>query len=66
MIQRKKDNNNWYPVMNTTKDVLKNAPGFKYDRNARAWIPEQPSATIGGPRVAPQPQPNTMPQPDRR
>jgi sporulation protein YlmC with PRC-barrel domain len=22
-----KDNNKWYPVMNTTKDALKNAPG---------------------------------------
>jgi hypothetical protein len=26
-----KDNNKWYPVMNTTKDALKNAPGYKYD-----------------------------------
>jgi sporulation protein YlmC with PRC-barrel domain len=35
-----KDNNKWYPVMNTTKDALKNAPGFKYDRNSMTWIPE--------------------------
>ena len=27
-----KDNNKWYPVMNTTKDALKNGPGYKYDR----------------------------------
>lgn len=33
-----KDNNKWYPVMNATKDALKNAPGFKYDRNATAWV----------------------------
>src|SRR5213079_1139072 len=28
-----KDNNRWYLVMNATKDQLKNAKGFKYDRN---------------------------------
>jgi sporulation protein YlmC with PRC-barrel domain len=33
-----KDNNKWYAVMNATKDSLKNAPGFKYDRNATAWV----------------------------
>ena len=36
---RKKDND-WVRVINTTKDDLKNAPGYKYDRNARTWIPE--------------------------
>jgi sporulation protein YlmC with PRC-barrel domain len=35
-----KDNNKWYPVMNTTKDSLKSAPGFKYDSNAKTWGPE--------------------------
>jgi sporulation protein YlmC with PRC-barrel domain len=33
-----KNNNKWYAVMNATKDTLKNAPGFKYDRNATAWV----------------------------
>ena len=33
-----KDNNKWYAVMNATKDALKTAPGFKYDRNATAWV----------------------------
>ena len=28
-----KNNNKWYLVMNTTKDELKTAPGFKYDRD---------------------------------
>src|SRR5262245_40811036 len=28
-----KDNNKWYLVMNSNKDALKNAKGFKYDRN---------------------------------
>jgi len=35
-----KDNNKWYAVMNATKDSLKTAPGFKYDRNATAWVAE--------------------------
>ncbi|HUZ33112.1 MAG TPA: PRC-barrel domain-containing protein [Xanthobacteraceae bacterium] len=38
-----KDNNKWYLVMNTTKDDLKNAPGFKYDRNSTTWMPDTKS-----------------------
>jgi sporulation protein YlmC with PRC-barrel domain len=26
--------------MNTTKDALKAAPGFKYDRDKNAWVPD--------------------------
>ena len=37
---RTKDSNKWYPAMNTTKDVLKDAPGYKYDRTAVTWVPE--------------------------
>lgn len=44
-----KDNNKWYPVMNTTKDALKNAPGYKYDHTAMTWIPENAPATTGTP-----------------
>ena len=40
-----KDNNKWYLVMNTTKDALKTAKGFKYDRNAMTWVPEDGSTT---------------------
>ena len=36
-----KDNNRWYLVMNTTKDDLKSAPGFKYDRNSTTWVPDK-------------------------
>jgi len=36
-----RDNNKWYLVMNTTKDVLKSAPGFKYDRNSTTWVPDK-------------------------
>ena len=28
-------------VMNTTKDALKSAPGFKYDSNATTWVPDK-------------------------
>src|SRR6202045_3474886 len=52
-----KDNNKWYPVMNTTKDALKNAPGYKYDRTAMTWMPENAAATTGTP-ASPSPRPN--------
>jgi sporulation protein YlmC with PRC-barrel domain len=35
-----KNNNKWYLVMDTTKDALKSAPGFKYDRDATTWVPD--------------------------
>src|ERR1700730_13263281 len=44
-----KDNNKWYPVMNATKDALKNAPGYKYDHTAMTWMPESAAATTGTP-----------------
>ena len=36
-----KNNNKWYLVMDTTKDALKSAPGFKYDRNTTTWVPDK-------------------------
>jgi sporulation protein YlmC with PRC-barrel domain len=39
--------NKWYLMMNTTKDALKSAKGFKYDRNAMTWMPEDAPATTG-------------------
>ena len=44
-----KNNNKWYLVMNATKDGLKNAKRFKYDRNAMTWIPEEAPTTTGSP-----------------
>jgi hypothetical protein len=35
--------------MNSTKDALKSAKGFKYDRNAMTWMPEDAPATTGTP-----------------
>jgi sporulation protein YlmC with PRC-barrel domain len=37
-----KDNKN-YLTMDTTKDALKQAPGFKYDSNKTAWVPDNNS-----------------------
>ena len=52
-----KDNNKYYLVMNSTKNSLKSAKGFKYDRNAMTWMPEDAPATTGTPAAAPR-QPN--------
>ena len=35
------DNNKWRLVMNTSKDDLKSAPGFKYDREFTTWVPDK-------------------------
>jgi len=32
-----------YLTMDTTKDALKAAPGFKYDRERTSWVPDTPS-----------------------
>jgi hypothetical protein len=31
----------WWLVMNTTKDALKSAPGFKYDSDKTTWVPDR-------------------------
>src|SRR5215510_12576833 len=50
-----KDNNKWYLVMNTTKDALKSAKGFKYDRSNMTWMPEDASGTTGAAPPPPAP-----------
>jgi sporulation protein YlmC with PRC-barrel domain len=52
-----KDTNKWYLVMNSTKDALKNAKGFKYDRSNMTWMPEDAPATTGT-QSPPAPRPN--------
>src|SRR3984885_13100743 len=32
----------WWLVMNTTKDNLKSAPGFRYDSSTTTWMPDRP------------------------
>jgi hypothetical protein len=38
-IRASEKNDKWYLVLNTTKDTLKAAPGFTYDKTKTAWIP---------------------------
>jgi hypothetical protein len=46
-----KNDNKPYLVMNSTKDALKSAKGFKYDRDAMKWVPEDAPATTGSPAM---------------
>lgn len=47
-VHFKKKDNGWQAVMNTTKETLRSAPGYKYDRNTRNWVPDHSSGTTGG------------------
>ena len=38
-IRASEKNNKWYLVLDTTKDALKTAPGFKYDSTKTTWLP---------------------------
>jgi hypothetical protein len=37
-IKPTKKNDKTYLTLNTTKDALNNAPGFKYDRQSTTWV----------------------------
>jgi PRC-barrel domain len=39
-IKPTKKSDKTYLTLNTTKDALKNAPGFKYDRQSTTWVPD--------------------------
>jgi sporulation protein YlmC with PRC-barrel domain len=39
--------NKVYLTMDTTKDALKAAPGFTYDRNTTAWVPDTGKSNSG-------------------
>ena len=39
-VKRTTKDNKVYLTMDTTKDALKNAAGFKYDRNKTTWVPD--------------------------
>jgi hypothetical protein len=36
-----KNDKKWYLVMNTTKDELKSASGFTYDKESTTWVPDK-------------------------
>ena len=38
-IKPTQKNDKTYLTLNTTKDALNNAPGFKYDRQSTTWVP---------------------------
>ncbi len=40
-VKQTTKNNKTYLTMDTTKDALKSAPGFKYDSNKTAWVPDK-------------------------
>ena len=40
-IKPTKKNDKTYLTLDTTKDALKNAPGFKYDRQTTTWVPDR-------------------------
>jgi sporulation protein YlmC with PRC-barrel domain len=42
-IKPTKKNDKTYLTLNTTKDALKDAPGFKYDRQSTKWVPDRAS-----------------------
>jgi sporulation protein YlmC with PRC-barrel domain len=40
-VKSEKKNDKWYLTLDETKDSLKDAPGFKYDRASTAWVPDK-------------------------
>jgi sporulation protein YlmC with PRC-barrel domain len=46
-IRNIQKDNKWYLTMNASKDELKNAPGWKYDRTNTKWVPDNRSNTTG-------------------
>jgi sporulation protein YlmC with PRC-barrel domain len=38
-VHTSEKNNKWYLVLNTTKEALKTAPGFTYDKTRTTWTP---------------------------
>jgi sporulation protein YlmC with PRC-barrel domain len=53
-----RETTSWYLVMNSSKDALKNAKRFKYDRTKLTWVPEEQSTTTGS---GSEPRPATSP-----
>jgi sporulation protein YlmC with PRC-barrel domain len=38
-VRASEKNDKWYLVVNTTKDALKTAPGYTYDKTKTTWLP---------------------------
>jgi len=46
-VKAEKKDNSWYLTLDETKDSLKAAPGFKYDRNKTSWLSDKSDQTTG-------------------
>jgi sporulation protein YlmC with PRC-barrel domain len=40
-VKTTKKNNKWWLTLDETKDDLKSAPGFKYDKASTTWVPDR-------------------------
>jgi len=40
-VKTTKKNDKWWLTLDETKDDLKNAPGFKYDKATTTWVPDR-------------------------
>ena len=40
-VKTQKKNDKWWLTLDETKDNLKSAPGFTYDKASTAWVPEK-------------------------
>src|SRR5579871_1997111 len=40
-VKSEKKNDKWWLTMDATKDNLKSAPGFKYDKASTTWVPDK-------------------------
>jgi sporulation protein YlmC with PRC-barrel domain len=39
-VKTEKKNDKWWLTLDQTKDDLKSAPGFKYDKASTTWVPD--------------------------
>jgi sporulation protein YlmC with PRC-barrel domain len=40
-VKATQKDNKWHLVMNTNKDALKTAPGYRYDKTSTTWVAEK-------------------------
>lgn len=40
-VKTEKKNDKWWLTLDQSKDDLKNAPGFKYDKASTTWVPDK-------------------------
>ncbi len=40
-VKTTKKNDKWWLTLDATKDGMKDAPGFKYDKASKTWVPDK-------------------------